>query len=269
MHSTHRILMTGLLLLSVSAQAAVIKPDPQVAKSAPVPFPFSTWDALLKKYVDDVGRVDYMALKSNFADMAALEKVYAGVAASSPKRAPDSYPTKAAREAYYIDAYNVCVWKNVLNRLPKLKSVDDEKLSFFVFTKCVLGGEEINLKNLESDIVRPQFKDARVHMALNCASAACPELPREAFTPAKLDDQLDREVRKFVAQKRNVEYDPAKNTLKLSKIFDWYKDDFGKDNVKVITWINQYRAPGAQLPTSAKIDYRDYGWQLNDPALKR
>ena len=103
------LMVGGLLLVSAGAWAAVIKPDPQFAKTAPVPFPFSTWDALLKKYVDDAGRVDYAALKDNFADMTTLEKVYAGVAASSPKRTPDSYPTNAAREAYYLDAYNVLV----------------------------------------------------------------------------------------------------------------------------------------------------------------
>ena len=82
------------------------------------------------------------------------------------------------------------VWKNVLDRLPKLKSVDDEKVSFFVFTKLLVGGKATNLKDLESDVIRPQFKDPRVHMALNCASAGCPELPAEAFTADKLDAQL-------------------------------------------------------------------------------
>src|SRR5260370_28657344 len=73
MRSTHLILMAGLLL-SVSSQAAGIKPDPLVAKTEPVPLPVSTWDALLTKYVDDAGRVDYVALKNNFADIATPKK---------------------------------------------------------------------------------------------------------------------------------------------------------------------------------------------------
>jgi hypothetical protein len=227
-----------------------------------VPFPYAAWDALLEKYVDGKGRVDYNAI-----DRGAFEKVFAAVAASSPKKNPDKYPTKNAQKAYYIDAYNVLAWKDVLTRLPKLKNVDSEKVSFFYFTKFLVGGEAINLYDLESKIVRPTFKDARVHFALNCASGGCPMLPREAFTPAKVDEQLSREAKKFCNEKRNVDFDAATKKLKLSHIFDWYKDDFGKEPAKVIAWINNYRAADAKLPIDAKIEYVDYDWTLNDVHL--
>ena len=239
------------------ACAATVRPDAAAVAAAPVPFPWAQWDALLKKYVDGKGRVDYNAI-----DRGAFEKVFAAVAASSPKKNPDKYPSKDAQKAYYINAYNVLVWKNVLNRLPKLKNVDSEKVSFFYFTKFIVGGDDINLYDLENKIVRPQFKDARMHFALNCASGGCPMLPAEAFTPEKVDAQLSREAKKFCNEKRNVDFDAATKKLKLSHIFDWYKDDFGKDPSKVIAWINQYRAD--KLPTDAKIEYVDYDWTLND-----
>ena len=244
--------------------AGTIQPNAEALKAAPQVFPTEKWDALLKKHVDELGRVAYSAI-----DKAELERLYAAVAASSPKKQGDRYPSRGAKEAYYLNAYNVIVWKNVLDRLPKLKSVDDEKTSFFFFTKFIVGGDAINLKDLEGAVVRPQFKDPRVHMALNCASGGCPQLPREAFTAEKVDAQLDREAKKFVAEPRNVTLDAANKTIKLSHIFDWYKDDFGGDSVKVITWINRYRAAGAQLPTDAKLQYIDYDWHLNDPSLKR
>ena len=59
---------------------------------------------------------------------------------------------------------------------------------------------------------------------------------------------------------------PSKK-LKLSHIFDWYKEDFGKEPAKVIDWINHYRAADAKLPTDAKIEYVDYDWTLNDVGL--
>ena len=257
-----RIVLAALLIAG-SACAGTIKPEPGV--SGVVPFPYEEWNGLLKTYVDDKGRVDYNKLKGNAEDMKKLEKVFASVAASSPASAPDKYPTKSAKEAYYLDAYNVCVWKNVLGRLPKLKNVDSEKASFFFFTKFPIGGKEMNLVDLEKDVVRKQFKDGRVHFALNCASGGCPQLPPEAFTPAKLDAQLNREAKKFVGEKRNVDFDPATKKLKLSHIFDWYKEDFGKADDKVITWINNYRAE--KLPTDAKIEYVDYDWTLNDVSL--
>jgi Protein of unknown function, DUF547 len=239
-----------------------IKPDAAAGAAAPVPFPYAEWSALLAKYVDGKGRVDYNAI-----DKAAFDKVFAAVAASSPKKTPDKYPSPSAQKAYYIDAYNVLVWKNVLTRLPKLKNVDSEKVSFFYFTKFLVGGDDINLYDLENKIIRPQFKDARVHFALNCASGGCPQLPRDAFTPEKVDEQLSREARKFCNEKRNVDFDPATKKVKLSHIFDWYKDDFGKEPAKVIAWINNYRAADAKLPTDAKIEYVDYDWTLNDVHL--
>ena len=208
-----------------------IKPDAAALAAAPVPFPWAAWDKLLKKYVDGKGRVDYNAI-----DKGELEKVFAAVAASSPKKNPDKYASKSAQKAFYIDAYNVMVWKNVLTRLPKLKNVDSEKTSFFYFT----------------------------NFALNCASGGCPQLPPEAFTPEKVDEQLSREARKFCNEKRNVDFDAATKKLKLSHIFDWYKEDFGKEPAKVIAWINNYRAADARLPDDAKIEYVDYDWTLND-----
>jgi uncharacterized protein DUF547 len=255
-------IVAAVAVLAVASVAcgATVKPDAAAVAAAPVPFPWAQWDALLKKYVDGKGRVDYNAI-----DRGAFDKVFAAVAASSPKKNPDKYASKDAHKAFYINAYNVIVWKNVLNRLPKLKNVDSEKVSFFYFTKFLVGGDEINLYDLENKIVRPQFKDARVHFALNCASGGCPQLPQDAFTPEKVDAQLSREAKKFCNEKRNVDFDPATKKLKLSHIFDWYKDDFGKEPAKVIAWINQYRAD--KLSTDAKIEYVDYDWTLNDQHL--
>jgi hypothetical protein len=257
--------VTSCLLAAVgaaTARAGTLKPDAAAVAAAAAPFPFAAWDRLLKQFVDDKGRVDY-----NAVDKEALEKLFAAVARSSPKRNPELYPTKDAYKAFYLDAYNVLVWKNVLTRLPKIKNVDSEKVSFFYFTKFVIGGDEMNLYDLENKVVRPTFKDARVHFALNCASGGCPLLPREAFTPDKVEEQLSREARRFCNEKRNVDFDAATKRLKLSHIFDWYRDDFGKEPAKVIAWINHYRPADGQLPEDAKIEYVDYDWTLNDQHL--
>lgn len=254
------IVAFALSLVSGTACAGTVKPTPEAVKAAGDRFDFEAWDRLLKKYVDDKGRVDYARLKS--ADAGELERLYAQVAVQKV----DALPSRDAKLAFLIDAYNVCVWKNVVDRLPKLKSVDDEKTSFFYWTKFVVGGKEINLYNLENDDIRPVFKDPRVHMALNCASGGCPQLPAEAFTPARVQAQLDREAKKFANEPRNVSYDPAAKAVKLSKIFDWYDKDFDK---KPIPWINKYRAPDQQIPADAKVTFVDYDWRLNSPTLPR
>ncbi len=226
---------------------------PQLAHA----YEFKTWDELTHKYVDGQGRVDYAKLKADAADRKKLDALYDQIT----REDVNALDSKSAREAFYLDAYNTIVWKNVIDH--DTKSVADRSYEFFQ-RKFTVGGKETSLDELEKKIIRPAFKDARVHMALNCASGGCPKLPRDAFTPQKLDEQLDREARAFVGEKRNVDYDAATKTLKLSHIFDWYKDDFGD----VIAWINQRRA-GAPLPRDAKIVYVDYDWTLNDRALRR
>src|SRR6201986_4827806 len=98
------------LLWLLLALAGTLKPDAAAVAAAKVPFPIAEWDALLAKYVDGDGRVDYAALGREGA--AAFERVFAGVAASSPKKDPALYPRKTEREAYYLNAYNVLVWKS-------------------------------------------------------------------------------------------------------------------------------------------------------------
>ena len=244
------------------AAASVVKPDPVALASAGDKFDFDGWDKLLKKYVDGKGRVDYAKLKGDAADAKALDRLFAQV---SLQRV-DALPSKSARLAFLIDAYNVIVWKNVLNRLPKMKSVDDEKASFFYFTKFIVGGKEVNLKDLEGDWIRPVFKDPRVHMVLNCASGGCPQLPPEAFEPKTVSEQLEREAKKFCNEERNVRFDAAGKKVALSKIFDWYDKDFDK---KQVQWINRFRAPDRQIPADAKVEFVDYDWRLNDPSLPR
>jgi hypothetical protein len=252
------------LVLAIALFANLQKPDDALIKAAAPAFPFESWNELTSKYVDDKGRVDYTKLKASAEDVGKLEKLFAAVAATGPVTHPDQFKAKGAKLAYYLDAYNILVWKNVLPRLPKMNNVDKEKASFFFFTKFLVDGKEINLKDLEGDIIRPAFKDGRVHMSLNCASGGCPQLPNYGFTPAKVEEQMNAEARKFCNEKRNVDFDAATKELKLSKLFDWYKEDFGKDPAKVIAWINNYRSPEGKLPADAKLKYVDYDWTLND-----
>ncbi len=244
------------------ARAKVLAPTVPAPKGA---FPFAEYDALLKKYTDDQGRVDYGALKKK--DAATVEKLYASLSATGPDKTPELYPGRDAALAYYLSAYNVLVWKNVIDRVPGLRQVDEKLYSFFRNPEFQVDGKNWNLDDLEKKLIRPRFKDPRVHFALNCASGGCPKLAREAFVPEKVQSQLDREARRFINEKRNVDYDAAGHKVRLSMIFKWYKDDFGKDNGTVLAFINKHRAAGAQVPADAKIDPVDYDWRLNDKSL--
>jgi hypothetical protein len=251
----------GLSLLLIAAPghadsiASAAEPAAAAVKAAPRPFPFARWDALLGKHVDERGRVRYADI-----DAHAVDALLAALDASSPHHDPALYPTKAAQLAYFIDGYNVAMWANVLRR-PHLESVIDDKKAIFETTLFYFGGEPLTLQKLEERVRK--LGGPRVHMALNCASASCPELPRHAFTPEGLDAQLDEAARRFCNDPRNVAYDAKTNTASLSKIFDWYAADFGD----VIGFIDRYRTQ--KVPAGAHVTYVEYDWRLNDQGLPR
>ena len=91
----------------------------------------------------------------------------------------------------------------------------------------------------------------------------------EAFTADKLGSQLEREAKKLRNEDRNVNFDAATKTVKLSHIFDWCDKDFAKDAAGRIAWITKRRAADKQIPTDTKIVIVDYDWHLNDPSLAR
>lgn len=259
--------MLGALMILAcgagAASAAQVMPSEQALKDAGDQFDFGLWNQLLRKYVDRKGRVDYARLRGRAEDTAKLEKLYAQVG----RQRLDALRDKNAKLAFLINAYNVCVWKNVLMR-PTLKALDDKakQTEFFDGTSFLVAGQEVSLNQLETREVRERFQDPRVHMALNCASGGCPQLPNEAFMPAKVQAQLDREVRKFCNEERNVKYDPASKTVHLSSIFDWYGQDFGG---MPLVFINKHRTSGHQVPLEAKVQYVSYDWRLNDAQLPR
>ena len=249
------------------ALVALVTPIVHAAPSGT--FPAKDWGQLLQRYVDREGRVDYAALKASTEDRRRLDQLVKYIAEISPAKAPASFPSDEAK-VYYLNAYNVLVWKSVVDRIgrvPPFTNVDADKEAFFYRTKFSVGGEALSLSELEGKVIRPRFADPRVHMALNCASGGCPVLPREPFAADKLDLQLVREARRFCNEARNVAPSSDGTSVKLSRIFDWYKDDFGGAPDKVLAWINRYRT--APILPGAKIDYLEYDWTLNDRQLLR
>jgi len=248
----------ALVALCLPVMADPVAPRPEVKEGAGARFDFALWDRLLKAYVDGDGRVDYDRLRAGAEDHRAVEILYAQIAAQKLEGLPP-----AAKKAFLLDAYNVIVWKNVLDNRPR--RVDEGGFSFFR-REYVVAGRAIDLDGLEKAWIRPELNDARIHMALNCASVGCPHLRREAFTPERVEAQLDAEAKKFVGERRNVSVDPASGKVRLSRIFDWYAGDF---HARPLAWINRHRAPDAQLPERATVEFVDYDWRLNDVAPPR
>lgn len=208
----------------------------------------SVWHSILQKHVSEDGQVDYRGLQS---DRAKLNQYLQMLAQNHPSKTW----SKEEQMAFWINAYNAFTIALILDHSP-LKSITDLDNGKVWDRKWIKIGEKIySLNNIENDILRPQFQDARIHFAVNCAAASCPPLLNEAYTAANLNALLDHRTRAFINDQAYNKITPA--SVKLSKIFDWYAVDFGN----LISFLNQYSRTKIQF--NASVDYLNYDWSLN------
>lgn len=212
-----------------------------------------SYGRLLAKYVTP-GGVRYAAWKSNAADMQTLENVVGSIGAATV-----SGISRQEQLAFYINAYNAWILHEALGKYPTA-SVKDALFSFFTSKRAKVAGEEMSFNHLEKDVIR-KLGDPRVHFALNCASRSCPPLTSEPFRADRLDPQFEKLAKTFVNSEKGVRLAGDSKSAELSKIFDWYKDDF-KAEGGAVAFINKRRS--SPIPADAKISYQDYDWALNE-----
>jgi len=245
-----------------------------------------TYQELLTRYLSDDGGVRYQAWNDCADDVDALDSILATWRATSPDSSPTSFTNASSRLSYWLNLYNALVIREVLRHWP-LESVRDVKPTllskvaplkgFFRDLQFDVGGRKMNLSDIENKVIRSQFKDARIHFALNCGSAACPILRRSVFDGDTLEQQLNEASRKFIGSSDNVRVDSEAKTVWLSKIFKWYAGDFASHAQKerqdqssgVIDFLELFAGETlqAQLALAAKqqfqIRFHDYDWTLN------
>lgn len=230
------------------------------------------WTEVLEAHVRGDG-VDYKKLKS---DHAKLDEYLASLETVMPEEFAGW--DREHQYAFWIDAYNAYTLKRVVDAYPieSVKDiVDDDKKELWdqefiplgkLFPEA--GDRKLTLNDVENRILRPKFKDARVHAAVNCASRGCPPLLPEAFVADRLEKQLDAQVAKWLADTSRNRYEREKKRLRVSKIFEWFREDFERDAGSVRSWIAA-RAPEAEREWIAAtedltIEYLDYSWKLNE-----
>ncbi len=207
---------------------------------------------LLAKYVTPSG-VKYGEWKKNDGDMKALKEVVDAIGSEEVGSL-----SKGQQLAFYINAYNAWILHNALAEYPT-SSVKDFFFRFFTGDNIKVAGHQTSFKKLEDDVIRGNFHNPGVHFALNCASKSCPPLNREPFKGETLDGKLQELARNFINSEKGVKYDASNKSAELSKIFDWYKNDFPGG---ALAFINKHRSK--PLPNDAKISYQKYDWSLNE-----
>lgn len=228
---------------------------------------FSDWDTLLKRYVKagsgGLNLFDYGAVGAD--DKAALKAIIARLAAL-----PVSGYARPQQEAYWINLYNAVTIDVVLDHYP-VDSIRDIDISPGFFADGPWGkeliaveGEKLTLNAIEHRILRPIWKDARLHYAVNCASIGCPNLAMEAYDGARLEEQLDAAARAYINNPRGVAIDGG--SITVSSIYDWFYDDFGGTDESLMAHLQKYAEPdlAARLRDIGKISETAYDWNLND-----
>lgn len=231
------------------------------------------FDELLARYLvqgnDGINRVDYSRWQATAGDRAKLGAYLAMLAARLP-----SAMARNEAFAYWVNLYNAATLKLVIDRYP-IKSIRDIKSDTSIFdVKGYIGpwrtkiatveGRQVSLDDIEHGIMRPNFKDPRVHYAVNCASIGCPNLAARAWRAETLDKDLDAAARAFVNHPRGAQV-RADGTLRVSSIYKWYKEDFGGTDAGVIDHLRRYAGPdlSAKLQAGVRGFDDEYDWALN------
>lgn len=175
--------------------------------------------------------------------------------------------------AYWINLYNALTVKVVLDHYP-VDSIRDIDISPGLFSSGPWGkklitveGRTLSLDDIEHRILRPIWRDARIHYVVNCASIGCPALAETAFDAENLETQLDQAAKGFINHPRAVRRNQDGEWV-LSSLYDWYRDDFGKSDPDFINHLNRFAAPelAGMLGNAGELDIADYAydWALND-----
>ncbi len=222
----------------------------------------SSWaaflDAFLVESPDGVNRVAYSRVG---ADARGQLRSYI----DAMQEVTPSALSRNEQLAFWINLYNAATVDLILDAYPiaSIRKLDDPWGQALV----TVDGVALSLGDIEHHIVRATTDDPRIHYALNCASIGCPNLAARPYTGAALEEMLAAAARAYINHPRGVTFDDD-GDVDVSKIYGWYRDDFGGDEEAALDHIRDYAAPGlkARLEGLDNIDDYRYDWALNDAA---
>ena len=198
------------------------------------------------------GLVDYEKLNKNPVQ---LNKLVDAIAKYNPSDSTQDHKT-----AFYINAYNILVIKQVADNFP-IKSPMDVK-GFFKVNTFNVAGETLTLDGIEFTKLMSPTKDPRIHFALGCGARSCPFLYDNAFYPEKLQEQLEFRAELIIDRPNYVYVDNRNGRVILNKIFDWYSDQFKYESESLIDYVNKYKF--YKVPSDYVVEFQEYDWSLND-----
>jgi hypothetical protein len=245
------------------------------------------WTELLKKNVvlAEGGKASQVRYAELAKDRAPLKSYLESL--SKVSESEFNSWSKPQQMAFLINAYNAFTIEKILTRYPNIKSIWDFGKVFgnpFKDRFFTLLGREFSLDQIEHETLRKKgvYNEPRVHYAVNCASIGCPMLREEAYVAERLDAQLEEQARRFLSDDSRNRFSPQKGVLEVSKILDWFKEDWASGYRGVAgkgepiqsreEYFARYDKLLADRPEDQKliqdqkapITHLDYDWSLND-----
>lgn len=226
----------------------------------------SYWQRFLQRHLTSSGKgINLVDYSGALAERQQLD-AYLGAL----QEVPVSRLTRPQQRAYWINLYNATTVATILRHYP-VDSIRDIDISPGLFADGPWGqkllhieGFDLSLDDIEHRILRPIWKDNRLHYALNCASIGCPNLQSQAFTATNTEQLLEAAARAYINHPRGVKI--ANGKLQVSSIYNWFQEDFGNSELGVTAHLKRYAEAGLlqQLEAVDGIDRYEYDWSLND-----
>lgn len=260
------LFLLSLILTSIAAtQANVLSGWEETNESSNERIDHSVWQTMLDKHVvmDSTGQTFFSYSQVDEFTANHLNEYLLSLQALNPLTLNQN-----EQKAYWINLYNALTVRVILENYPvdSIRDIGGSLFSRGPWSKKIveLNGQTLSLNNIEHDIVRPKFNDHRIHYALNCAAKGCPNLSPTAFTGTNIDALLTDAATLFINHRRGVRF--QSNTLTVSSIFRWYKEDFVDETAALPNYLSQFAEPNLARQLKdyvGKIRF-DYDWSLNE-----
>ncbi len=245
----------------------------QAATTTPgKPFNYQTYNSILKEYVNPQGLVDYEKLKENRQQLDEFNSAIGAVTPSTYNSWNDS-----EKIAFLINAYNSLTLESIIDNYPT-KSIRRIP-GVWKIRKFDVAGEKMTLDHIEHQVLRKEFNEPGIHVALVCAAISCPPLRQEPYTGQKLEKQLNEQAQRFLGNSQGFRIDSQNNAVYLSSIFKWFGQDYektygqnpnidglNKTETAIVNYARKYVNSDAQnflAKGGYKVKYSNYDWSLN------
>ena len=253
---SHPLCTVLFVLIFVSGCSTVPRTFSPPHPLSPQEFSHSAFDEVLKAHVSE-GIVKYPKLAEDARFSLYVEKLN--------RIDPHAFLTQNEQLSFWINAYNAFAIKGILDGYSPQTKIGQWR--YFIGRTYAVGGKTINLYDLERSILIQDFHEPRIHFAIVCASQSCPHLRSWAYSPAKLEDQLNDSARRFINDVSKNRFDRTNRVAYLSKIFEWFTEDFASHSGNLAKYVSQFvndpELAHDLRTTDYTVEFLEYDWSLN------